>query len=326
MYLELYDTVPLMASSEVILPALEEQFPYPKRFHLVWQQEQGQRSLYAWEGIPPSDQFVCLGMIATTSETAPPVSRLRCVPRNYLMESADIPKCVWDDSGTGGTPGALWTGNSLNLFCVTKGHEPPIEPFFELKAPKFRLDILTEWKPKPKLEMAGGHKEGAPENHHWLSNNLRWCRNTKGWVSEMYKPTGANGPASNLVDGSLTSQWNAASADKEQWVIFDFGSPVELSAFKYHRLDSPEAPKECELRVRNGKGWTPVLQWIGIRGKGWSKDLEMVKTVHGSEFMLVVKNTFAENNFFGRLNRAQGVNIQQVLFHGHLPSGSPHKA
>jgi len=73
LYLELYDHVPIMSSSETIHPAIEEQFPMPIRYHLVWQQDQGQKSCYAWEGVPPSDQFVCLGMVCTTSEQPPGV-------------------------------------------------------------------------------------------------------------------------------------------------------------------------------------------------------------------------------------------------------------
>jgi len=236
----------------------------------------------------------------------------------YVVEAAEMVACLWDDSGSGGAPGSLWTGNSLNCFRVIKGHEAPAEPFFEMKGERFKLGPLAKWTAPPKVSISGTHKEGTAADHKWLENNKAWTRNAKGWVSEMYKPTGSNGPATNLVDNNLVTCWNAGSATKEQWVIFDFKSPVELSAFKYHRQDSPEAPKECELRVRSGKGWTSVLNWTGEKGKGWSKEMMFHKPTRGVEWMFFVKNTHAEMNFFGSVNKAQAAMVAQVLFHGKV--------
>jgi len=334
LFLELYDTAPIMSSSRVIKPALDQQFPLPTSFHLVWQQLQGQKTFYAWQGVPPSDKFICIGMVGTTSEVPPPLERCRCVPRAYLVASPTMPSCIWDDSGTGGQRGSIWVGSSFNTMWVKKGHDAPgSDTFWEMKGDKFTLDELPEYVAPPRTKLtAGAHREGLPPGHAWLVNQVKWCNNevegdSRG-VSEVYRPTGANGPVTNLVDNNLNTIWNANRADKQQWVRFDFKARHALSAFKYYRGDQPEAPKECELKVFKavfsedsdesvGGEWVTVVKWTGTRGAGWTEDyLFPDGAVEAQHVMWVIENTHAERTFYGRLNRSQGANVNQVEFHG----------
>lgn len=43
---------------------------------LVVGTDEGQQ-LYIWEGVPPTDDFVCLGMLATTTDSPPALSQVR---------------------------------------------------------------------------------------------------------------------------------------------------------------------------------------------------------------------------------------------------------
>ena len=111
--------------------------PHPVRFHQKWNQQKGEKPLYAWEPIPPTDDFVALGMVITTSDTAPPVECVRVVPRKWTKKSLVVPRLVWNDAGTGGRPGSIWIINELGLLWVTSGHEPPSGPFYTAKQEKF---------------------------------------------------------------------------------------------------------------------------------------------------------------------------------------------
>jgi len=46
----------------------------------VWSFHYGQdQALFIWRPVPPSDDFVALGMLATKTEDPPPLDALRCV-------------------------------------------------------------------------------------------------------------------------------------------------------------------------------------------------------------------------------------------------------
>lgn len=111
--------------------------PHPIKYHLAWMQQQGANSLYVWRPVPPSSDFIVLGMVATTTPDEPPLTEIRCVPKPWVVPSRIKPTKVWDDAGTGGRQGSMWVVNSLGLIHVCEGHRPPTEPFHDLFSRKF---------------------------------------------------------------------------------------------------------------------------------------------------------------------------------------------
>lgn len=126
---------------------LDRFLPRPARFRLVWSLTHGSNPFYAWEPIPPSDEFVAMGFIGTTTDNAPDVRKMRCVSKSWLRESSFVHK-VWDDSGSGGRDGSIWLYNTLNLSGFVAGHDPPSRKPWDLKSRRFFLrdysDIRNE--------------------------------------------------------------------------------------------------------------------------------------------------------------------------------------
>jgi hypothetical protein len=58
--------------------------PQPQQ---VWNFHYGKdQSVYIWKPVPPSADFVTLGMVATTSEEPPPLEDIHCVVRGREMK------------------------------------------------------------------------------------------------------------------------------------------------------------------------------------------------------------------------------------------------
>jgi hypothetical protein len=70
--------------SDILQPAFQKFCKQPLRYHLVWSQHRGGQNLYVWEPVAP-EGYVGLGMIATTTETAPPLSSLQTVPVDWTV-------------------------------------------------------------------------------------------------------------------------------------------------------------------------------------------------------------------------------------------------
>jgi len=112
--------------------------PYPIRYKMVWWQQTGANTFYIWKPIPPTSDFVSLGMVGTKTNDEPPLDAVRCVNKGFLKSSVgQMPSCIWDNKGTGGKKGSFWVMNKLGLLTATEGHDPPEGNFYELKAPKF---------------------------------------------------------------------------------------------------------------------------------------------------------------------------------------------
>lgn len=130
--------------------------PHPARFRQIWNQQRGKQPFFAWKPIPPSSDFVCLGMVCTTTEDPPSRLSVRCIPKSWVVRSTATPKMVWDDGGVGGRPGSVWTVNNLGLVHVVQGHLlPDKEDFYELKSARFflgqeELELMSG--PKPSLQ------------------------------------------------------------------------------------------------------------------------------------------------------------------------------
>ena len=70
---------------------------------------------------------------------------MRCVHRSWVREARTPPTLLWDDRGTSGRSGSLWSVcGPLRLVWATPGYEPPQGPFYELQAWPFRLELPEE--------------------------------------------------------------------------------------------------------------------------------------------------------------------------------------
>ncbi|GAB5372302.1 hypothetical protein AAMO2058_001653500 [Amorphochlora amoebiformis] len=118
--IELTDTATsrVFKSSNLDDAHLNHLVPHPIRYKQIWSQVDKNSAFYAWKPIPPNKNYVCLGMIGTNSPQEPPLQ-------------------IWDDTGTGGKRGSLWTVNSFGTIIFSNSHTPPPGPHYELKARRF---------------------------------------------------------------------------------------------------------------------------------------------------------------------------------------------
>lgn len=123
--------------SKFIDRAVEELFPHPARFHQVWSEPRAATPFFTWEPVPPSDEFVAMGMVASNSETPPPVECVRCVPRKYTKESEVRAATIWQDSGAGRS-GSVWHVNDMQLLVITEGHEKPENEHLDFLSKEFK--------------------------------------------------------------------------------------------------------------------------------------------------------------------------------------------
>ena len=137
--LEITDTTRTWVGGSSWLPfVLDRYLPRPARYRLVWSITQGANPFYAWEPVPPSDDFVALGCIGTKTDKPPDVRMMRCVCKHWCTESKHL-KSIWNDSGSGGREGSIWVFNSLNLLGFVNGHDPPRRSPYDLKNHRFFL-------------------------------------------------------------------------------------------------------------------------------------------------------------------------------------------
>ncbi len=139
--LELIDSQTLrIRRSKAIEAALSVILPSPQRFKHVWHLARENKVLYAWKPIPP-EGYVSLGLVFSSSDSAPDISSVRCVPKEWCVETDFIPIKVWDDSGAGGgKPGSIWVINSFGHVTVCNDYGKPTEHFYDLKDSKIYID------------------------------------------------------------------------------------------------------------------------------------------------------------------------------------------
>mmetsp|Transcript_26609 Transcript_26609/g.55769 ORF Transcript_26609/g.55769 Transcript_26609/m.55769 type:complete len:610 (-) Transcript_26609:52-1881(-) len=144
--LEITDTTGSWVGGSSWLPFVLDRFlPRPARYRLVWSITQGANPFYAWEPVPPSDDFVALGCIGTKTDKPPDVRMMRCVCKHWLTETKVL-KSIWNDSGSGGREGSIWIFNSLNLLGFVNGHDPPRRKPYDLKNHRFFLREYSDIK------------------------------------------------------------------------------------------------------------------------------------------------------------------------------------
>lgn len=142
--LEVTDTSGSFIGGSNWLPLVMERYlPFPVRFRLAWSLTHGSNPFYAWEPVPPSEEFVALGFIGTTSETPPDVKCMRCVCKEWCKESTFVNK-VWDDTGSGGREGSIWIFNTLYYIGFVSGSDPPKRRPWDLKSRRFFLKEYSD--------------------------------------------------------------------------------------------------------------------------------------------------------------------------------------
>lgn len=136
-------------------------FPRPIAFRLIWSQERG-GACYFWEPVPPSDDFVALGDVVTTSSISPSCASLpglRCCARSLLSSTVCITRAhkIWSDEGTGGEDGCMFRAPTEGLFVVQGGNResdgsterfpPPLAAFGELRGTDSASTLLQSSSP-----------------------------------------------------------------------------------------------------------------------------------------------------------------------------------
>ena len=129
-------------SSPVPPPAsqayLDQNFPPPVRYLIALTvPAKGASSLVLWKPLPPTPDFVALGMVATAHPAdakepkPPPYDAVRCVPKAWARKAA-APEVAWQ-----GSAGTVWRTRH-NLVVGAKGRQPP--PMYELPRDTFSSD------------------------------------------------------------------------------------------------------------------------------------------------------------------------------------------
>ncbi len=115
---------------------LDQQFPPPVRYliALAVKDKASGGALLLWKPLPPTPDFVALGMVATSQPPEakeprpPPFDAVRCVPKAWARKAA-APEVVWQ-----GSAGTVWRTRH-NLLVGAKGRQPP--PMYELPRDSF---------------------------------------------------------------------------------------------------------------------------------------------------------------------------------------------
>jgi len=154
---EVTDTTGSWVGGSSWLPhVLDKYMPYPARFRLAWSVTHGSNPFYAWEPVPPGDEFVALGFIGSKVDKQPDVTCMRCIPRDWCKPSGYLAK-IWDDSGSGGRQGSIWIFNTLNLIGFVSGSDPPRQKGFDLKSSRFFLKEYSDTNSKNVTPAGGGY-------------------------------------------------------------------------------------------------------------------------------------------------------------------------
>ena len=117
---------------------LDQNFPPPVRYLIALiVPAKGASSLVLWKPLPPTPDFVALGMVATAHPAdakepkPPPYDAVRCVPKAWARKAA-APEVAWQ-----GSAGTVWRTRH-NLVVGAKGRQPP--PMYELPRDTFSSD------------------------------------------------------------------------------------------------------------------------------------------------------------------------------------------
>jgi len=116
---------------ESLRAVADHYFPHPVKFRQVWDQQRG-TPVFLWRPVPPSEAFVALGMLATTTPEEPSRESVRCAAKSLCRPVREPPVHLWDDVGGGGRPGSLWLVNSMQALWAMDSHGAPQDTAWEL--------------------------------------------------------------------------------------------------------------------------------------------------------------------------------------------------
>lgn len=162
-----------LSSSEWMGAVVDQLLPPPLRFRLAWHDAHSKPPLYIWRGVPPSHDFLVLGMVVTLSEDPPELTALSCVPRRWCTPEREPPKCVWRHGGqVGGRAGSFWASGPTHhtLLAVQGQSEPPDELRWRLSTERFFADPskLEDLIPQPAAQQTGsGRQSISAGNKGW---------------------------------------------------------------------------------------------------------------------------------------------------------------
>jgi len=168
-YLEITDeSVNMLQSSNHLDTVLATYFPFPKKYSLVWSTIRTETPLYCWKPVPPTSDFVVLGMVCTTTPEEPDQDLVRCVPKAWTVPMPPpSAKQLWDDSGLGGKLGAIYEVNSLGNVFANPGHVLKNVEFADLFSQRFfahERKLKDPSRPKALVPPSEEHS-GLPPQH-----------------------------------------------------------------------------------------------------------------------------------------------------------------
>lgn len=100
-------------------------FPHPIRFRQIWRSKDKSNALYIWAPVPPSSDYVAVGMLCTTVDEAPDLEELRCMPRLWADPRSGPLFKAWSGTGTDGTVASMWLTGDTGVLQVSTTEEPP---------------------------------------------------------------------------------------------------------------------------------------------------------------------------------------------------------
>jgi hypothetical protein len=129
-----------LQKSSMMPSIISTYFPFPKKYTQVWSTIQTETPLYVWVPVPPTKDFVALGVVCTTTPDEPDQDLVHCVPKRFCVPARSVPTKIWDNSGLGGKKGSFWAHNSLNLFQGLPAHLcPENHGWWELFKTEFQM-------------------------------------------------------------------------------------------------------------------------------------------------------------------------------------------
>ncbi|KOO22777.1 conserved unknown protein [Chrysochromulina tobinii] len=241
--LEVTDTaVGMLASSESMSAVVDQLLPHPLRYRLAWHDAHAKPPLYIWRAVPPSADFVAVGMIATSSDDQPELTAMRCVPTRWLSAEKEEPKKVWQHGGQiGGRTGTFWSTNQLNVLLAMHGQEPPPKDqrwFFttdRFMAEPNKLADLVPAPPPPEGTLASTSNPNVPN---------RSKTSFFGGKKEVAKPQAPSGmPIAAAANAAVKAP---PAVDKAAEIA---NSPWPLSKDDYFGMWRAPNLKETQARI-----------------------------------------------------------------------------
>jgi hypothetical protein len=126
-------------------------FPLPKLFTFICHIE-CKTPLFIWRPVPPSNEFVALGVVCTTTPEQPDQNSVHCVPKRWCVPArTKLSNKIWENHGLNGSGDvSFWTLPSLHLFGVLETHKAPESrdvggTWFDLFKPEFLMTETASW-------------------------------------------------------------------------------------------------------------------------------------------------------------------------------------